>query len=148
MKKLFAFAAIAIAGALISATPSDAGQGSSGGGFKGKPGGLSKSHFARHHHRAHRAHRHHAGHARGAFHHRFAPRLGFPYGTVLGASYAAPLVVQAAQQEDEFTGTAEQRRLTWRGNYPVGSACAAEYVTVPAAHGGKTTIRITRCYAY
>ena len=135
MKKLFAFAAIVFAGALMAATHSDAKLGASGGGFKAKPGGFSKSHFARHHHRAHR------------HHHHFARRFGFPLGVVLGTSYAAPLVVQA-QEDDEFTGGTGEPRLTWRGNYPGGSACSAEYVTVPASRGGETTIRIVRCYAY
>ena len=136
MKKLFAYAAIALfgAGALILATHSDAKPGGFKAGFKGKPWVFAKPHLHAKHHFAH------------AFNHRhrFARRLefGFP-GVVLGAPYAEPLIVEVPQETDDVTGSTGPRRVSvWHG---YGPACSTENVTVPSSQGGETTVHVIRC---
>jgi hypothetical protein len=134
MKKLFAYAAIALfgTGALILATHSDAKSGS----FKGKSWVFAKPHPHAKHHFAHA----HAFNHR----HRFARRLefGFP-GVVLGAPYAEPLIVEVPQETDDVTGSTGPRRVSvWHGH---GPACSTENVTVPSSQGGETTVHVIRC---
>lgn len=130
MKKLFAYAAIALfgAGALILATHSDA----KPSGFKGKPWAFAKPrphHFAQAHHFNHR--------------HRFARRFEFGFPGVVGVPYAEPLIIEVPTDD---TGSTGPRRVSlWHGNYPGGAACSTENVTVPSSQGGETTVRITRC---
>jgi len=141
MKKLFAYAAIALfgAGALIASTHSNAKSGGFVGGFKGKPWVFAKPHIAPHlaMHPHHFAHAHHFNH-----HHRFARRFEFGFsGVVLGATYAEPLIIEVPQETDD-TGSIGPRRVSvYRG----GAACSTEHVTVPSSQGGETTVRITRC---
>ena len=129
MKKLLAYAAIALfgAGALILATHSNA----KPAGFKAKPWAFAKPHPH------HFAHAHHFNHR-----HRFARRFefGFP-GVVLGAPYAEPLIIEVPQETDD-TGSIGPRRVSV---YSGGAACSTEHVTVPSSQGGETTVRITRC---
>jgi hypothetical protein len=150
MKKLFAYAAIALfgAGALIVSTHSNAKSGGFAGGFKGKPWVFAKPHIAPHLavHPHHFAHAHDFDHHHD-FDHRFAHRFGFgfPGYVALGAPYAAPLIVEVPQETDDVTGSTEPRRVSvWRGNAD-GTRCSAEFVTVPASQGGETTVRIVRC---
>jgi hypothetical protein len=151
MKKLFAYAVIALfgAGALIVSTHSNAKSGGFAGGFKAKPWAFAKPHIAPHlamhpHHFAH-AHdfdrRHDFDHR-----HRFARRFGFPGFIALGAPYAEPLIVEVPQETDDVTGSTGPRRVSvWRANNSDGTRCSAEFVTVPASQGGETTVRIVRC---
>ena len=137
MKKLFAYAAMALAGALIFVTHSDA----KPGGFKGKPWAFAKPHH-------HAAHPHHFAHAHNfdRHRHRFARRFefGFP-GVVLAAPYAQPLIVEVPQETDDVTGSTGPRRVSvWHG-YPHNAGCATENVTVPSSQGGETTVRVIRC---
>jgi hypothetical protein len=149
MKKLFAYAAIALfgAGALILATHSDAKSGGFiGSGFKGKSWAFVKPHAWKPGPHLH-AHPHHFAHAHNfdRHRHRFARgfEFGFP-GVVLGAPYAEPLIVEVPQETDDATGSLGPRRVSvWHGN-PSG-ACSTENVTVPASQGGETTVRIIRC---
>ena len=138
MKKLFAYAAIALfgTGALILATHSDAKPGGFKGGFKGKSWVFAKPHLHAKHHFAHA----HAFNHR----HRFARRLefGFP-GVVLGAPYAGPLIVEVPQETDDTRSLGPRRVSVWHGN-PSG-ACSTENVTVPASQGGETTVHVIRC---
>ena len=147
MKKLFAYAAAALAGALVLATHSDAKPGFAGG-FKGKSWGFAKPHIAKfkfaahpHHiaHLHHFAHNHHFAHR-----HRFG--FEFPGLVALGAPYyAEPSIVEVPQETDDVTGSTDPRRVSvWRGSNPAGG-CSAQSVTVPASQGGETTVRIIRC---
>ncbi len=143
MKKLFAYAAIALfgAGALILATHSDAKPGGFKGGFKGKPWAFAKPHL--------HAHPHHFAHARDfdRHRHRFARgfEFGFP-GVVLGAPYAEPLIVEVPRETDDVTGSTGPRRVSvWHGFGPHNAACSTEDVTVPASQGGETTVHVIRC---
>ena len=153
MKKLFAYAAIALfgAGALIVSTHSNAKSGGFAGGFKGKPWAFAKPHL-------HAMHPHHFAHAHDFDHHdfdhhhdfdrhhRFAHRFGFPGFISLGVPYAEPLIVEVPQETGDVTGSTEPRRVSvWRGNNADGTRCSAEFVTVPASQGGEATIRIIRC---
>jgi hypothetical protein len=129
MKKLFAYAAIALfgTGALILATHSDA----KSGGFKGKPWVHAKPH--------HFAHAHAFNHR-----HRFARRFefGFPFAD-FGAPYAEPLIVEVPRETDDVTGSTGPRRVSvWHGH---GPACSTENVTVPSSQGGETTVHVIRC---
>ncbi len=147
MKKLFAYAAIALfgTGALILATHSDAKPGGFGG-FKGKPWAFAKPHFAPH---LHAAHLHHFAHAHDFDRHRrrFARdfEFGFP-GVVLGAPYAQPLIVEVPQETDDGTSPTGPRRVSmWHGYGPHNPACSTENVTVPSSEGGETTIHVIHC---
>jgi hypothetical protein len=148
MKKLFAYAAIALAGAFVFATYSDAKPGGfGGGGFKGKP--FAKPHFAKlKFHSHHFALKHHLGHHhRFAHHHHKHQNFGFPGFYAWGApySYAAPQIVEVPQESDDVTGSTEPRRVSvWRGPESSGG-CSVQSVTVPASQGGETTVRIIRC---
>ena len=145
MKKLFAYAAIALgAGALIFTTHSNAKPGFGGSGFKAKPWAFSHHHHGAHLH--HLAHMHRFGH-----HHHFADNLGvgFPgffdwgYGYGYGAPYVEPVVIEV--QAGDVTGSTPTRRLSLRGNAPRSPGCSTEDVTVPASRGGETTIHVIRC---
>src|SRR5713226_9486309 len=115
MKKLFAYAAIALlgAGALIVSTHSYAKSGGFAGGFKGKPWAFAKPHL-------HAMHPHHFAHAHDLDHHhdfdhqhdfdhhrRFAHRFGFPGFISLGVPYAEPLIVEVPQETGDITGSTE-----------------------------------------
>jgi hypothetical protein len=131
MKKLFAYAAAAIA-ALIFTPHSDA-----------KPGGFSK-HMAHHHHGMHA---HHFAHFRRFEHRRFAHRFefGFPYidYPYFDTPYAGSQIVEVPQESGDVTGSTDSHRLSMRGNGPRG--CAREDVTVPSEQGGETTVHVIRC---
>jgi hypothetical protein len=153
MKKLFAYAAIALfgAGALIVSTHSNAKSGGFAGGFKGKSWVFAKPHIAPH---LPAAHPHHFAHAHDFDHHhdfdhrhRFARGFGFdwPYAD-FDTPYAEPLIVEVPQETDDVTGSTGPRRvLVSRGNNHDGTRCSAEFVTVPASQGGESTVRIIRC---
>jgi hypothetical protein len=152
MKKLFAYAAIALfgAGALILATHSDAKPGGfAKGGFKGKSWAFAKPHIASH---LHAAHAHHFAHAHDFDRHRrhrFARGFGFgfdfPYDG-FGAPYAEPLIVEVPQETDGGTGSTAPRRVSvWHGYGPHNAACSTENVTVPSSQGGETTVHVIRC---
>ena len=147
MKKLFAYAAIALfgIGALILATQSNAKSGGfAGKGFKGKSWAFAKPHLAPH---LHAAHAYHFAHAHDFDrHHRHARRfnLDFPYAD-FDAPSAEPLIVEVPQETDDVTGSTAPRRVSvWRG-YNRDGGCSAEFVTVPASQGGEATVRIIRC---
>jgi hypothetical protein len=133
MKKLFAYAAMALA-ALLLTTHSDA-----------KPGGFAKPHMAWH---AHGMHPHHFADFRRFDHrHRFARGFdfgfGFPYFDYgYGAPYYAEPLIVAVPQPGDVTGATEPRRASV-GEGPRG--CSTENVTVPASAGGETTVRVIRC---
>jgi hypothetical protein len=141
MKKLFAYAAIALfgTGALILSTHGYAKPGGFGG-FKGH-WAFAKPHF-------HAASPHHFAFAHGfAHHHRFARDFGFgvPY-TGFDTPYAEPLIVEVPQENDDVTGSTDLRRVSlWRGNIPRSAGCSVENVTVPSSQGGDTTVRVIRC---
>jgi hypothetical protein len=146
MKKLFAYAAIALVGigALILATHSNAkSSGFAGKGFKGKSWAFAKPHIAPH---LHAAHAHHFAHAHDFDrHHRHARRFDFGFPFAFDAPYAEPLIVEVPQETDDVTGSTAPRHVSvWRG-YNRDGGCSAESVTVPASQGGDTTIRIIRC---
>jgi hypothetical protein len=144
MKKLFAYAAIALfgAGALILTTHSDAKPGGFAGGFKGH-WAFAKPHF----HAA--AHPHHFAHAHDfdRHRHRFARGFGFDFPYLdFDAPYAEPLIVEVPQETDDITGSTDLRRVSlWRGNAPRGTGCSTENVTVPSSQGGDATVRVIRC---
>src|SRR5262249_44149199 len=126
MKKLFAYAACLLAGALIFLPHSDA-KPMGPGGFKPKPWafkhhGFHKHHFAHHHH------------------HRFARNFFFFPGYV-DYPYVEPVVVEVPS--DDVTGRSEPRQVSVL-RAPHGG-CSTEEVTVPAASGGEKTVRVTRC---
>ena len=153
MKKLFAYAAIALfgAGALIVATHSDA---KSGGfakaGFKGKSWTFVKPHFTKSKFAAphlHAAPLHHFAHAHDFDRHRrhrFARGFGFdfPYAD-FDLPYAEPLIVEVPQETDDATGP--RRVSVWHGYGPHNAACSTENVTVPSSQGGETTVHVIRC---
>jgi hypothetical protein len=145
MKKLFAYAAIALfgTGALILATHSDAKPGGFAGGFKGKSWAFAKPHIAPH---LHAAHAYHFAHTHDFDrHHRHAYRFEFGFPFAFDAPSAEPLIVEVPQEADDVTGSTAPRRVSvWRG-YNRDGGCSAEYVTVPASQGGDTTVRIIRC---
>jgi hypothetical protein len=149
MKKLFAYAAIALfgIGALILATQSDAKSGGfAGKGFKGKSWAFVKPHLTPH---LHAAHAHHFAHAHDFDRHRrhrFARGFGFDFPFAdFDAPFVEPLIVEVPQETDDVTGsTAPQRVSVWRG-YNRDGGCSADFVTVPASQGGDTTVRIIRC---
>jgi hypothetical protein len=146
MKKLFAYAAIALfgAGALILATHSDAKPGGFGGGFKGKAWAFAKPHIAPHHPAAPPHHFAHA-HDFDRHRHRFARGFDFPY-IDFDAPYAAPLIVEVPQETDDVTGSTGPRRVSvWHGYGPHNAACSTENVTVPSSQGGETTVHVIRC---
>jgi hypothetical protein len=140
MKKLFAYAAIALfgTGALILSTHTYA-----------KPGGF-KGHWAFAGPHFHGAHPHHFAFAPGfAHHHHFVRDFGFgfdfPYAGY-DAPYAEPLIVEVPRENDDITGSTELRRVSlWRGNAPHSGGCSVENVTVPASQGGDTSVRVIRC---
>ncbi len=154
MKKLFAYAAIALfgAGALIVSTHSNAKSGGfAGAGFRGKSWAFARPHMAGLKPAAAALHAapaaHFAGDHRFAHRHRFARGFGFdwPYAD-FDTPYAEPLIVEVPQETDDVTGSTGPRRvLVSRGNNPDGTRCSAEFVTVPASQGGESTVRIIRC---
>jgi hypothetical protein len=144
MKKLFAYAAIALfgTGALILSTHSYAKAGGFAGGFKGH-WAFAKPHFA-----PHAAPPHHFAFAHGFAHrHRFARDFGFgsPYAD-FDTPYAEPQIIEVPQEaNDDVPGSTGPRRVSvWRGNSP-GGACSVENVTVPSSQGGDATVRVIRC---
>jgi hypothetical protein len=144
MKKLCAYAAIALlgAGALMIATHSDAKSGGFAGGFKGH-WAFAKPHFAP---PLHAVPPHHSASAPSFAHrHRFARGFGFGFPDAdFDAPYAEPQIIEVPQETDDAVpASTDPRRVSvWRGN---STACSAEYVTVPSSQGGDTTVRIIRC---
>jgi hypothetical protein len=132
MKKLFAYAACLLAGALIFLPHSDAKP--MGPGPKGKPWAFKHHHGLHAHHLAHHFHHHH---------HRFARDFAFfPDYFDYGTPYIEPTVVEVPR-DDDVTGSAEPRKVSvWRAPH---GGCTAEEVTVPATAGGETTVRVIRC---
>lgn len=132
MKKLFAYAACLLAGALIFLPHSDA-KPAGPGGFKPKPWAFKHPHGLHHHHFAHRFHHHH----------RFARDfVFFPDYFDYGAPYSEPVVVEVPR-DDDVTGSLEPRKVSvWRAPH---GGCSTEEKTVPASAGGETTVRIIRC---
>ena len=134
MKKLFAYAAMALA-ALILSNNSDA-----------KPG---FAHVGWHHHvhPHHFAHLHDFDHRRHDFdrHHRFARDFDFFPGYFdYGPGYSEPVIVEVPQYGDDVTGSTDLRRVSvYRGYGPRG--CSTENVTVPSEQGGETTVHVIRC---
>jgi len=132
MKKLFAYAACLLAGALILLSQSDA-KPMAHGGYKPKPWAFKHPHGL-HHRFAHRFHHHHRF-ARDFF-------IGFPDYFDYAAPYAEPAVVEVPR-DDDVTGSIPPSKVSvWRT--PNGG-CSTEEVTVPASAGGETTVRVIRC---
>jgi hypothetical protein len=148
MKKLFAYAAIALfgTGALIVTTHSNAKSGGFAGGFKGNPWMFAKPHFAPH---LHAAAPHHFALAHNFAHrHRFARGFGFdfPYAD-FDAPYAEPQIIEVPREADDDVPapTGPRRVSVWRGNSPDSTACSVQNVTVPSSQGGDATVRVIRC---
>jgi hypothetical protein len=147
MKKLFAYAAIALlgAGALMIATHSDAKSGGFAGGFRGH-WAFAKPHFAP---PLHAVPQHHFALAHPFAHrHRFARGFGFdfPYAD-FGAPYAEPQIIEVPREADDDVpaSTGPRRVSVWRGNSPDSTACSVQNVTVPSSQGGDATVRVIRC---